>query len=213
MSFDKLDFVRDHGLFLDFLEYQYGEYLESEREALIDSLKTCVAVIHVEPLGSSAAYSAYALLPRHLERLQALDKELIYVGGYLDTRPDPDLEVCPEQDPEPEWDQEAEENEEKDTYETRTDQEPRVEPEGDLCPVCGAPGYIEGECRSCGFDEAEGIECPLGLIRPLEDLEKCKGCASYKRKYGPKPALCNWNHWILEPEAFKTTVVKEAIAQ
>jgi len=71
---------------------------------------------------------------------------------------------------------------------------PKVKPEPlNLCPICKKGLLHEGTCSECAFDEAEGIECPNGLIRPLEHPETCKLCSDYE-----SPATCNWNQWILD---------------
>lgn len=77
-----------------------------------------------------------------------------------------------------------------------------IEPEmpENQCPICIKGRLVEGGCSECGFDEAEGIECPHGLTRPLENLEICKNCGDYKRAYGSYPALCGWNQWVVEEE-------------
>lgn len=83
-----------------------------------------------------------------------------------------------------------------------------VDPSG-CCPVCGAPGYHQGECPSCGFDEAEGLECPLGCVRPLEKLETCKGCDLYKRRYGGNPAVCRFTGWLGDVDSGTQLITQE----
>lgn len=68
--------------------------------------------------------------------------------------------------------------------------------DGALCPVCREGHLMKGACDKCGFDEAEGIECPGGLVRPFEKVEVCRGCLFYKRVYGNRPAFCKWDQWV-----------------
>lgn len=85
--------------------------------------------------------------------------------------------------------------------ETRVEILEAVGPTAEVCPVCSKGHLIEGACDECGWDEAEGIECPEGLIRPFEKPEICKGCkAHYKRAYGDFPARCLWNEWVVKGE-------------
>ena len=70
--------------------------------------------------------------------------------------------------------------------------------DGAPCPVCGDGILEEGACDKCGFDEAEGVECPKGLVRPFEKPEICKMCLEYKRAYGNYSAKCKWDKWVEE---------------
>lgn len=77
-----------------------------------------------------------------------------------------------------------------------TEEEPSSSVDGSVCPVCQKGILHNGACDNCGWDEAEGIECPNGLARPFEKMEVCKGCNDYKRVYGDSPRKCRWNGWL-----------------
>lgn len=51
-----------------------------------------------------------------------------------------------------------------------------LEPTGDVCPICKKGKLEKGECSECGWDEAEGIACSSGLLRPDEDPTECEKC-------------------------------------
>ncbi len=68
------------------------------------------------------------------------------------------------------------------------------------CPECNYKfppkpilPVVQPEPEEERLPEVEFIEpCPNGLYWPLWNLEVCKKCDHYKRKYGESPEACNW---------------------
>jgi len=61
------------------------------------------------------------------------------------------------------------------------------------CPVCRKGKLLRGACDSCEWDEAEGITCPKGLVKPLEKVETCMDCVIFAPT-DEQP--CQWVPWI-----------------
>ena len=63
------------------------------------------------------------------------------------------------------------------------------------CPVCRKGNLMKGACDACGWDEADGVECHGGLVKPLENTEICSKCDLYDHD---KEQPCTWTKWVDE---------------
>ncbi len=61
------------------------------------------------------------------------------------------------------------------------------------CPMCRKGKLMKGACDACGWNEADGVECHRGLVKPLENTETCAGCGLYEHT---KSQPCTWTKWV-----------------